>query len=140
MIAHDWKRAAKFYEQVFGCIPVPPERDQSGEWLERASGVPGAHLKGAHLRLPGCGPDGPTLEIFSYATVIPQEQPVPNRVGYGHLAFAVDDVGAALAAVIEHGGSRLGEAVTKDVPGVGTLRFTYARDPEGNILELQTWS
>jgi glyoxylase I family protein len=140
LIAREWRRLAAFYERVFGCAPLLPERDQRGEWLERASGVRGAHLRGAHLRLPGCGADGPTLEIFEYDEVLAQEEPVPNRAGYGHLAFSVDDVEAALAAVVAEGGRRLGEIVSVEVPGVGTLRFTYARDPEGNILELQRWS
>lgn len=139
LIAHDWRKLASFYERVFGCVPVPPERDQHGEWLERASGVKGAHLRGVHLRLPGCGVEGPTLEIYQYTTVVDQDQPVANRAGYGHLAFAVDDVDAAVLAVVSEGGRRLGEIVTKDVPGVGSLRFTYVRDPEGNILELQNW-
>ena len=140
LIAHDWRRLAAFYEHVFGCTPVPPERDQQGEWLERASGVKNAHLRGAHLRLPGCGSDGPTLEVYQYAETVPQDLPVANRAGYGHLAFSVDNVDAAVEAVVSQGGSRLGEVVTRDVPDVGTLHFTYARDPEGNILELQNWS
>jgi glyoxylase I family protein len=46
---------------------------------------------------------------------------------------------AALSAVVAEGGSRLGEIVTHAIEGAGTIRFTYARDPEGNILELQAW-
>jgi predicted enzyme related to lactoylglutathione lyase len=139
LVAHDWKRLATFYERVFGCTPVPPERDQQGEWLDRATGLREAHLRGVHLRLPGWGDDGPTLEVFTYETIVPQSQPTANRAGYGHLAFAVDDVDAALTAVVTEGGAALGEVVTRDVPGVGRLKLTYARDPEGNILELQHW-
>jgi hypothetical protein len=29
---------------------------------------------------------------------------------------------------------------TTEVKGVGVLRVVYARDPEGNIVELQHWS
>ncbi len=29
--------------------------------------------------------------------------------------------------------------VSHEVPGAGLLTFTYATDPEGNILELQRW-
>ena len=140
LIAHDWRRLARFYERVFGCVPVPPMRDQQGEWLERASGVAGAHLRGMHLRLPGHGPNGPTLEIYSYDDVVAQSVPVANRAGFGHVAFAVDDVDAALAAMIAEGGTRFGQIVTREVEGAGTLHFTYARDPEGNIVELQRWS
>jgi len=52
LIAGDWCRLATFYQQVFGCIPVPPERDLKGEKLEAGTGIPGAHLRGIHLRLP----------------------------------------------------------------------------------------
>ena len=27
LVAHDWKRLATFYIEVFGCKPKPPERD-----------------------------------------------------------------------------------------------------------------
>ena len=66
--------------------------------------------------------------------------PAANRLGFGHLAFHVDDVRAILGKVIEYGGSKLGEVVIKNVDGVGTLTFVYATDPEGNILEIQNWS
>ena len=35
-------------------------------WLDSATGINGAHLRGMHLRLPGYGEHGPTLEIFQY--------------------------------------------------------------------------
>jgi hypothetical protein len=34
----------------------------------------------------------------------------------------------------------LGGIGSTDVPGVGWLCVVYARDPDGNILELQSWS
>jgi predicted enzyme related to lactoylglutathione lyase len=139
LIATDWRRLARFYEAVFACVPVPPERDQAGEWLERGTGVPGAHLQGVHLRLPGHGDDGPTLEIYSYATMEEKPAPRANRKGLGHLAFEVDNVEATLAAIEAHGGRALGEVTTREVSGVGVLTFVYATDPEGNILEVQRW-
>jgi predicted enzyme related to lactoylglutathione lyase len=65
--------------------------------------------------------------------------PAPNQPGYGHIAFAVDDVTATLDAVRRAGGSAVGDLVSTDVPGVGRLEVVYARDPEGNIIELQRW-
>ena len=56
----------RFYVEVFGCEPVPPQRDQQGAWLDTATSLSGAHLQGMHLRLPGGELDGPTLEIYSY--------------------------------------------------------------------------
>ena len=140
LVARDWRSLAAFYQDVFGCVPVPPERDLEGEQLERGSGVKGARIRGAHLRLPGHGSGGPTLELFEYAQKIDRELPIPNRPGFGHLAFQVRDVAATLQAVVSAGGSRLGEVVSFEVPQAGTITWTYARDPEGNIIELQSWS
>lgn len=139
IISRDWERLARFYEEVFGCVRVLPERDMRGDWIERGTGVPGAHVSGAHLRLPGHGDTGPTLEIFQYNTVIEGPEKRVNETGIAHIAFHVDDVTRALAEVMSGGGSSLAEVVTKDIAGVGLLTFVYARDPEGNILELQSW-
>ena len=69
LIARDWKRLVRFYSEVFGCEPKPPERDMSGAWLDQLTSLQNAHLSGVHLRLPGYGDDGPTLEIFSYNSI-----------------------------------------------------------------------
>jgi len=140
IVAEDWDALARFYEQVLGCVRVPPEREHVGEWLERGTGVPGAHIRGVHLRLPGFDADGPTLEIFTYAANLPKPVTAANREGLAHLAFEVDNVEDALALILEHGGRAVGEVVTHEVPGVGRLIFAYATDPEGNILEIQRWS
>jgi len=140
LVARDWQRLARFYEAVFGCLPIPPGRDLSGKWLEEATGLPGAHLRGIHLRLPGHGPYGPTLEIFAYDQEAEGLTPAANRPGFSHIAFAVDDVGGALAAVQSAGGGAIGSQVTLAVSGAGRVEIVYASDPEGNIIELQKWS
>jgi predicted enzyme related to lactoylglutathione lyase len=140
LIARDWRRLATFYEDLFGCVPVPPERDYRGEALEAGTGVRDAALHGIHLRLPGHGPDGPTLEIYEYADEEESLPPAANRPGWGHIAFAVDDVTAAQAAVLEAGGARVGEIVILETAAGRRVRWCYVTDPEGNIVELQAWS
>ena len=140
LIARDWKRLVRFYKDVFGCEPKGPERDMSGTWLHDVTSLRNAHLTGIHLRLPGYGDDGPTLEIFSYDELVQRGAPVANQCGFAHVAFAVDDVDQALQAVIAAGGGAVGRVATTEVDGVGLLRVVYARDPEGNIVELQKWS
>jgi predicted enzyme related to lactoylglutathione lyase len=137
LIARDWKRLAGFYKQVFGCIPIPPERDLKGHWLEDATGVDDAEIQGMHLRLPGHGDEGPTLEIFQYNTQRGRPETAVNRPGFAHIAFVVDDVHAARDAVIAGGGGTIGEIVNVEILGVGEIAFMYATDPEGNIIELQ---
>jgi predicted enzyme related to lactoylglutathione lyase len=139
IISRDWQSLAKFYEEAFGCVRVPPERRLSGAWLEKGTGVSGAEFSGVHLMLPGHGGGGPTLEIYEYRQNEQKLAPAANREGFAHIAFEVDDVGEALAEVRKHGGGALGNVTTHKVEGVGLLTFVYATDPEGNIIELQSW-
>jgi predicted enzyme related to lactoylglutathione lyase len=140
LVARDWRRLADFYEQLFGCVQVPPERDYRGPSLEAGSGVPGAALRGVHLRLPGHGPEGPTLEIYQYEQEEPPLPPAANRPGWGHIAFGVDDVAAAQQEVLAAGGGRVGEIVTLATADGRQVTWCYVTDPEGNIVELQAWS
>ncbi len=140
LVAKDWRRLVVFYVELFGCVPVPPERHLQGEWLAKATGVPGAALEGLHLRLPGGGEFGPTLELFQYSEVLDKPAPAANRLGFGHVAFEVDDVPRAMSLVLDNGGSMLGELVERRIEGVGIITFAYVTDPEGNIIELQQWS
>jgi RimJ/RimL family protein N-acetyltransferase/catechol 2,3-dioxygenase-like lactoylglutathione lyase family enzyme len=140
LIARDWRALAAFYERVFGCVPVPPERDLAGPWLEAATGVSGARVRGAHLRLPGCGDGGPTLEIFQYEPPGPEAAFTIHRPGFGHIAFLVEDVAAAREAVLQAGGADYGLLVSLPVAGAGVVTFVYVADPEGNVVELQAWA
>jgi predicted enzyme related to lactoylglutathione lyase len=137
LIAKDWRMLASFYQDVFGCIPLPPERDLSGEWIDKATAIRDAHITGIHLRLPGYGEGGPTLEIFHYATMPEHPQVRSNTPGFAHIAFAVDDVEATAQAVFEQGGSTIGELTVREIPGLGNITFQYVADPEGNIIEIQ---
>lgn len=113
LTARDWRSLAAFYADVFGCTQVPPERDYRCANLDAATGLTDAHLTGAHLRLPGYGATGgPTLEIFQYDALEPRAATVVNRPGFGHIAFAVDDVDAARRQVLAAGGAPVGELVT----------------------------
>jgi len=139
IVARDWRKLAEFYQWNLDCNPVPPERANAGEWVERCTGVPGAEVCGIHLRLPGYGDDGPTLEIFQYNRAKESQAKAINRPGFAHLAFEVDDVEATADAVTAAGGNRVGDMVTAEIPGAGTITFVYVTDPEGNIIELQKW-
>jgi len=140
IIARDWQNLADFYTRVFGCELVPPERDYTGEALDAGTGLKDAHMCGVHLRLPGWGKDGPTVEIYSYDALEPGLQVAVNRPGLGHIAFEVDDVKAASAEVIANGGGTVGEIITLTTK-VGTkVTWCYMTDPEDNIIELQSWA
>jgi len=139
IVARDWRKVAEFYEQVLGCEPVPPERNAVGQWVEKLTGVPGAAVRGIHLRLPGYGDDGPTLEIFQYNKAEQRAETAINRPGFAHLAFEVDDVEAARDEMLAAGGQSIGDLVTVEIAGAGTITLIYMTDPEGNIIELLKW-
>jgi catechol 2,3-dioxygenase-like lactoylglutathione lyase family enzyme len=141
VIARDWQRLAAFYENVFGCTLVPPQRDYRGDIVERGTAVPNAAFAGVHLRLPGHGPRGPTLEIYAYEqNVEPAAKPAANRIGWGHIAFQVDDVTDTRERVLSAGGSSIGEVVTTQTADGRHVTWCYMADPDGNLVELQRWS
>ena len=140
LVARDWRSLVGFYQEVFGCVPVPPERDLSGPDLEAGTGVPGARIQGLHLRLPGHGPEGPTLEVFQYSEMANSASAAVNRPGFGHVAFEVSNVQEARAEVLSHGGSAVGDIVTLAITSGSTVTWCYVTDPEGNVIELQSWS
>ncbi len=140
LVARDWRLLAEFYEQVFGCNRLPPERDYSGPDLEAGTGIEDARLRGIHLQLPGYEEGaGPTLEIFEYQ---PEGEAGPgsvNGIGYGHICFQVADVEEARETVLQAGGSAVGDVVTLSPARQASVTWCYVRDPEGNIIELQRW-
>lgn len=140
LIAKDWKKLSMFYQRMFGCRPIPPERNLSGEWLDRLTGLPNAHVTGEHLALPGYEENLPTLEIFSYDAMNPDNPKAVNGIGLGHLAFEVENVEAMLEKILQEGGGQVGELVKTEYPNHVTATFVYAKDLEGNIIELQSWS
>lgn len=140
LIARDWRALARFYESVFGCEVVPPERNFAGPALAAGTGVANAALEGVHLRLPGHGGNGPTIEIFSYSRQLERPAPGANRPGFGHLAFSVASVPTARAEVLASGGTSIGEIVTLSTATGAKVTWCYVTDPEGNMIELQAWS
>ncbi len=140
IIAKDSAKLIAFYKSVLKCRSIGEKRDLRGEWLDRLTDVPGAHIVGEHLCLPGYDENRPTLEIFSYDQMQMSDPPPINRCGIAHLAFEVDDVEAVLASIIAAGGGQIGEVVRAEYEDGRKAAFVYAKDIEGNIVELQSWS
>ena len=44
LIAEDWQALSRFYQELFGCVPVPPVRDFKGPNLEPGTGIPASIL------------------------------------------------------------------------------------------------
>lgn len=139
IITDDWRKLSDFYIKVFECKPILPERNLKGSWLDKATGIENAHLTGIHLALPGYENGLPTLEIFQYGHNLKKPESQANRKGLGHIAFKVDDVSLVLEKLLDAGGTQMGEVVEIEIAGAGQLTFVYAKDIDGNIIEIQNW-
>lgn len=139
IIAKDSEKLIAFYKEVLGCKSIGEKRDLRGEWLDKMTGIKEAHIVGEHLCLPGYDEDHPTLEIFSYAQMIIGQESKVNQCGIAHLAFEVEDVEQSLQKILQAGGGQVGELVTAEYEDGKKAKFVYAKDIEGNILELQSW-
>ena len=112
--ARDWRRLAAFYTDVFGCAFVAPERDIRSADLDAATGL--------------------------HDEIAPHPGARVDRPGWGHVAFQVPDVPAAVDAVVAAGGAPFGEVVAMQTKDGRTVTWGYTTDPDGNLVELQAWS
>jgi predicted enzyme related to lactoylglutathione lyase len=112
LIAHDWRRLAKFYTTV--CVSWSRRNaiSRARNWTRARATASRTRLRRAHFRLPGGGDQGPTLEISTYDQLELSSPAAVNRPGFGHIAFEVEDVAAARKQVLSAGGATVGEIVT----------------------------
>jgi len=126
LVAKDWRRLMDFYCEVFGCVAIGSERDNRGPNFDALTTLEGGSVRGRHLRLPGHGDAGPTLEIFQFDPTDPTPPPEVNRPGFTHLAFEVPDVESKRKEIAAWGGSDYGRLVTIDIPGAGKLTRSFS--------------
>jgi catechol 2,3-dioxygenase-like lactoylglutathione lyase family enzyme len=113
--------AAKFYGDAFGF--------QNEFAFDLPNGIHGLML--VH-------PSGSRLELFEHPDPAPGLQgAVPlqaiGTAGYGHFAWAADDIEAAFARAVAAGASSVVAPGPSPEPSV---LFAFLADPEGNLVEL----
>lgn len=133
LAAQDIELMSRFYEEALGCRLIAPIAGFADEGLSAGIGAPGAQVRMAWLSFPGSSDGAPLLELYQ---LVDWSGEWPYRSGQGHLAFEVEDVGSAVERVVDAGGSLLGEIVDWEAPSGKMARFVFARDPEGNIIDL----
>jgi catechol 2,3-dioxygenase-like lactoylglutathione lyase family enzyme len=102
------------------------------KFIEQVVGVPGADIEVAYLQAPGH-----RLELIEYLGPDDRSrvESRPCDAGFAHIAFDVDDIDGALAAVREAGSEPLGEPVVVNAgPNKGGM-VVYTRDPDGITVE-----
>lgn len=129
IVVQDLNSQQIFYMQVFNLILVGRKKEQ-GAYIEQLVGMAGVHLEWSKLR----GETGAELELLHYQGY--DESPYPRRSlpqpGAMHIAFTVADA-AMTAKRIRAAGGMAGDPLQNMEKTVYVL---YARDPEGNMLEI----
>jgi catechol 2,3-dioxygenase-like lactoylglutathione lyase family enzyme len=103
-----------------------------GHAVDRIAGLEGVVSDFAFMQTPdGHG----RLELIRFRSPAPEDgdpRAPANTPGLRHLAFAVDDIHAAVERLQDHGGELVGEVVNYG----DSYRLCYVRGPEGLIVEL----
>jgi lactoylglutathione lyase len=133
LVVSDLERSKAFYTEVLG-LSVADEVEVSDDELSKGLGVSDAKLRAAFLDLPG---NEGQIEMMEYLHPTPNPLDPARRasdVGWGHLAFRVDDVDT----VYEQLRAKGVEFVSPPVTVPGGARFCWFKDPDGNPLEIIT--
>jgi Predicted ring-cleavage extradiol dioxygenase len=130
IVARDISALKPFYEHVLG-LGIVSEFDISEAGLSTGLGVPGAELRVVFWEIPGSTTQ---IEMVQYLREADDsiQSPAANAPGYGHIAFAVDDIHTAHRILLDRGARFVSEPV---LVGSDTW-FCFLHDPEGNIVEL----
>lgn len=134
LVARDAEALAAFYVNVMKCDVLREQETLSGEKVGRGNGLSNPEIRSIWLKFPQL--EWPFLEIHEHKVVHHRNQPRVNEPGFGHLAFQMEDIGIVLSKIIEAGGLQIGQVTDFGTPESPYL-IAYARDPEGNVLELE---
>jgi catechol 2,3-dioxygenase-like lactoylglutathione lyase family enzyme len=130
IVVDDLAAAMAFFVELG--LELQDEWSVEGDWVDRIVGLAGVQVDAAMMETPdGHG----RLELVKFhAPSRPDgDRHAPANIpGLRHLAFAVDDVDAAVASVRAHGGELVGEVENYE----DIYRLCYVRGPEGIIVEL----
>jgi catechol 2,3-dioxygenase-like lactoylglutathione lyase family enzyme len=130
----DLDRSVAFYRDLLVC-EVLATQEKEGGYLAAIVGDPEAHVRMAHLRVPG---SEHVIELFEYlAPDGGRVEPEPWDTGASHICFIVSDLPAVYDALREQGvTSFVSEPVEVDTGVNKGGSALYLRDPDGVIIEL----
>lgn len=127
----DFNRTIRFYNDVFGAPVVGVNCDHDPDRLRTFFGIdsPTPELKIGWIRVPG----GATIEVFEFRPGGGSGTPVQwSRPGFTHLAFNVRGVERWHARLVAKGV----EIVSPPEKSPKGHSFFFAKDPDGNLIEL----
>jgi len=127
-------RSLAFYRDLLGCEVLATQEKQGG-YLAAIVGYPDAHVRMAHLRVPG---GDHVIELFEYLAPQSGRADVePRNVGASHLCFVVDDLPALYEQLRGRGVDSFVSAPVEVDTGINAGGYAlYLRDPDGITVEL----
>ena len=130
IVVDDLEAAKAFFAELG--LELQGEGQVEDGWVDRVVGLEGVRVQYAMVETPD-GHGRLELVKFHSPSVRDGDGDAPaNTLGIRHVAFAVDDIDAAVATERARGGELVGEVENyKDV-----YRLCYVRGPEGIIVEL----
>lgn len=134
LVARNAEALAAFYMSVMNCELLRGLKVLSGEKVSRGNGLSNSKIYSIWLKFPEL--EHPFLEIHEHTVTHHRDQPRVNEPGFGHLSFQMEDISDALSKIIQAGGTQIGPVTDFGAPDEPYL-IAYARDPEGNVLELE---
>jgi lactoylglutathione lyase len=131
----DLERSVAFYKDMLG-LEVIAQQEKQGGYIAAIVGYPDAHVRMAHLRVPGADH---VLELFEY---VAPDGAHPDRieardVGTAHLCLVVDDLPAAHRRLTAAGIDTFVSPPIEVDTGINTGGYgLYLRDPDGILVEI----
>ena len=132
----DLDRSVAFFRDVLS-FSEEDRREMQGPELERVTGVFGAHVIVARLRL---GTEH--IELWQYLAPEGRPMPVPSHANdrwFQHIAIVVSDMPQAYARLREHKvrfASTDPQTLPDSLPNAAGISAFYFKDPDGHFLEL----
>jgi catechol 2,3-dioxygenase-like lactoylglutathione lyase family enzyme len=131
IVVEDLERSLGFYRDVLG-LTVKSQALEEGPFVDVLLGLSGTRVRTVKLG----APEGAALvELLAFeAPAADARRAITVKTpGPTHVALTVHDVAGLTAALQAAGGSLVGPV---QVSPDGKVQVCYARDPEGNFLEL----
>ena len=94
------------------------------------------------LESPGGGARLELLQFLSPTPLALENHGCPHALGVRHLAWAVADVDEAAARLRQAGAEILSDPIEVpfEVANLGRKRLCYARDPDGTLIEIASYT
>jgi catechol 2,3-dioxygenase-like lactoylglutathione lyase family enzyme len=130
----DLDRSVAFYRDLLGCEVIATQEKQGG-YLAAIVGYADAHVRMAHLRVPG---GGHVIELFEYLAPDGERLPLEVRnVGTAHICFVVDDLPRIYEELRGQGVDSFVSPPVEVDTGINRGGYgVYLRDPDGITVEL----